>query len=146
MTSNTIVYINVKSCFLLVFAARKNSWIHWEENNLRTKNKQSRRSSYDKKNFNVSTNCFNYVCKIVRKLHGFFYVVVWHFNGCPIIVVDSATVAWEGWEAIELQLGCVLVEFFRVSAHDISKKGLICIFSLNNCAVLHGQHKAIKYR
>lgn len=124
MTSNT-VYINVKSCFLLVFVARKNSWVHWKENNLRTKDKQSYRSSYDKKNFNVSTNCFNYICKIVGKLHGFFYVVAWHFNGCPIIVMDSTVVAGGGVRGNWLSLG--MVEFFALG-YMASAKKIICIF------------------
>lgn len=76
----------------------------------------------------------------------YFNVVAWHFNRCPIIVMDSTVVAGGGvrgnWLAFRMCIGGI----FRISVHDISKKGLICIFSLNNWAVLHSQQKAIKYR
>lgn len=113
------------------------------------KTKESYRSSYDKKShcFKISQISQIIFAQSWVNCMGFFHFVAWHFKWMSYYnVMDSAIVVGGGvrgnWLALRMCIGGI----FRISARGISKKELICIFSLNNCAVLHGQQKAIKYR
>lgn len=140
-----IIYIYVKSWFFLL----PKNIDECIEKKTAHKTKESYRSSYDKKShcFKISQISQIIFAQSWVNCMGFFHFVAWHFKWMSYYnVMDSAIVVGGGvrgnWLALRMCIGGI----FRISARGISKKGLICIFSLNNCAVLHGQQKAIKYR
>lgn len=139
---------NIHICKIMVFLLPKNI-VECIEKKTAHKTKESYRSSYDKKShcFKISQISQIIFAQSWVNCMGFFHFVAWHFKWMSYYnVMDSAIVAGGGvrgnWLALRMCIGGI----FRISARGISKKGLICIFSLNNCAVLYGQQKAIKYR